>query len=233
MARILSSPWSIIRGSIAGTTYFANQFHQIVARARTAPVQPGTLFQAIARSAINGAESAWAGTPKANQDDWDLYAAQTPFSGPLGPYTVPGRQMFIAGRALKLYIDRRTLAIATFDETAPPVMAGFLNIQPSVSVPVGPGTGIALSVIADASSPTLVMVQVSAAFTKERNRYKGPWDNAKSVAAVIPAAATVLLEILGLHDGGIYFTRAKAVADDAPERISAEFFSRHIAVTIP
>ena len=233
MARILSPVWSIIRGSIAGTTYFANQFHQIVARARTAPVQPNTNPQTLIRASMNNASAIWNGLTDGVQFGWQVYANLTPFSGPLGSYTVPGRQMFMAGRVLQDYIINSGFALPTFDVNPPAPMAGFLNLRNVIpTAPVSVGTGIGLSVTADALDDSMTMLEINGPFTSSRKRFKGPWDTSKTIAVVLPVNTTVVLEIMGLLDGGIYFTRLKGVADDAPPRVSTRFINRHIAQVI-
>lgn len=232
MARIISPVWSIIRGSIGGTTYLANQFHQIVARARTAPVQPNTTPQTIIRGALEAASDLWANETDVIRQAWDLYAKGTPFSGPLGPYTVPGRQIYIAGAALSIYITNSGLALPSLD-TSPPWGSGFMNLKNVVpATPIGPGTGIAVSIGAEVLTDAAVLVEISRAFTPSRYRYKGPWDVSRIAAAIIPKNTTVLVEFLGLQADSIYFTRVKGVADDAPCRVSAEFINRHVAEAV-
>ena len=183
---------------------------------------------------MNSASAIWNGLTDTVHFGWQVFAELTPFSGPLGSYTVPGRQMFMAGRVLQDYVANAGLALPTFIVDPPTPLAGFLNLRNVLpSTPVGPGTGIALSVTADALDDSLVMLEIQGPFTHSRKRFKGPWDTSKTIAVIIPVNTTVLLEILGLFADGIYFTRLKGVADDAPPRVSAQFFNRHTAVVIP
>jgi len=233
MAKILSSPWSIIRGSIAGTTYLANQFHQIVARARTAPVQPNTIYQTHIRSALNAASDVWANLTSAVRLQWEMYANGLEWPGPLGPYTCPGRQVFIAGRSLQEYVNTRGLAVPTMVTTAPSTMLGFYNLKNvGCSAPTTPGTGVAVSFTTETATDALVYAEISQAFSPARYRYKGPWESASAQASVVPMATSGLIEFLGLEDGAIYFIRLKAVADDAPPRVSCEYIVRCIGEVI-
>ncbi|MBA7692380.1 hypothetical protein ES703_100947 [subsurface metagenome] len=104
---------------------------------------------------------------------------------------------------------------------------------PSVEIPPGldgvAETGIAVSIGAEALTDCACLVEISRAFTSARKRFKGPWDIAKCTGVVIPKNTTVLVEFLGLVEDAIYFTRVKAVGDDAPCRISAAFINRHVA----
>lgn len=232
MARILSPVWSMIRGSIGGITYFANQFHQIVARVRTAPVQPNTNAQTIIKAALEFASDTWLQMSDVAQNAWDLYARGTPFAGPLGPYTVPGRQMFMAGCSLSSYIAVSGFAAPSL-VTTPPIGSGFLNLKNVNPVaPDGPGTGIALTIGAETLTDCCCLVEISRAFTSARKRFKGPWNIAMCQGVVIPKNTSVKIDFLGLVEDAIYFTRVKAVGDDAPCRISAAFINRHVAEVI-
>jgi hypothetical protein len=49
MAKFTSHLFSTMAGKVAGIVYFANQWHQINARAATHPVNPNTLYQTMVR----------------------------------------------------------------------------------------------------------------------------------------------------------------------------------------
>lgn len=233
MARILSSPWSIIRGSIAGTTYLSNQFHPIIARARTAPVQPMTEFQTNIRSSMAAATNVWDTLTPPVQLGWDLYGSATQWPGPLGTYTVPGRQIFMAGRTLQEYVNLRALCIPTFVTDPPAPMIGFYNLKSVGCVaPTGPGTGVAVAFTTEAAQDGLIFAEVSPPFSTSRKRYKGPWNSSTAQAQVFPANTSGTLEFLGLVDGCVYFVRIKAVADDASPRISPEYIVRCVAQVV-
>ncbi|MEE9367113.1 MAG: hypothetical protein V3W44_10525 [Dehalococcoidales bacterium] len=232
MARIVSPVWSIIRGSIAGTTYFANQYHAIVARQRVAPTGGFGPYQQIMRSSFSGANATWETLTKDVQDDWDLYADGLVWSGPTGTYKVPGRQAFMAGRSLQNYANNRGLVVPNFVTTAP-VTPGFLSpTNIAGAPPTGPGTGVGVTFTKDATDDTMAIVQISPPFDKERNLYNGPW-NTRDAVAVINAAGSVVVEFLGLTLGKIHFIRISFVADDAAPRIAAPVIIRAIAVTVP
>lgn len=233
MAKIVSPVWSIIRGSIGGTTYFAGPGGQILARARTAPVDPGSLFQTIMRSSFNYAAGLWDALTVGNQILWNTYASQLTIPKATGNYTPTGRQMFMAGIALQKYMDTRGLVTPT-EVTSPPATTGFLlpsNL--SMAAPSGIGTGFALNITADPTDDTTVMMNVAGPFDKERYFWKGPWDTSIAVGSIVPGGTSVQIDRLGLQVGRIYFIRVKCVADDASPRVSAEFFLRGEAITNP
>lgn len=224
MAKILSHVWSSASGSVGGITYFNGPHAAIIARARTNPVQSGSYYAWAARSAWAGAQGSWNGLLKPVQDAWDQLALTCTYPGKQGSYTITGRSMFMAGRALQTYINIRLLAAVAFDLTAP-VIQGFLlpsNFQ--IGAPALPGTGIGITLDADPLNDTLVFVETSKGFGKERNFWKGPWVRTQDKAVVIPAGTNVTIDILGLTAGQKYFCRVKCVADDAPPRTAPAWY---------
>jgi len=234
MARILSSPWSIIRGSIAGTTYFANQFHQIVARARTAPVQPGTNYQAMVKSAFDAASSLWETLTDDQRHAWDTYSGTCSWTGPLGSYTIPGRQMFVAVHGMKLYLMARGVVFNNNILTAP-LRTGFLNVD-NVQATSGSGastTGITVSFGNPNAETILGWAERSLGFDLSRYRYKGPWDSAALLSAQALTLTTGSLLYTALTPDLRYFARFRAISKQGPFRISAKFFVNAIATTTP
>ncbi len=232
MARILSAVWSVIRGSIGGTTYSANQYHQIIARARTAPVNPNTTFQTAIRSAFSGAVSLWNGLSDADQDLWDDYADTLVFEGPLGSYSVPGREVFIGNISTALYLQARTGTPAVV-ATTPPSTPGFLSLASvGVATPILPGTVIAYSVENQSGETILSFGQRSFKFGTARKRFKGPHLSTTLQVDSIADSTTVLTTFDGLVDGGIYFTNPRGISALAPFRMSAPFFLRHVAEVV-
>lgn len=234
MARMLSQVATKIRGSVGGLTYSANQYYQIIMKARTSPVQPNTTLQQQARAAIVSAASAWTQMTDAQREQWKIYALNLRWPDPLGTHKCPGRQAFMAGRSIQQYVLATGLAIPNYVVDGPGFFDGFLLPQ-SVTVgnPVGPGTGIGVSVSADFTDDTLALIEISPAMGPTRLRYKGPWDTHSSQAAIIPANTTVNVDFLGYNVGDILFARVKCVGDDAPPRVSIQYILRGTAVTVP
>lgn len=231
MAKIISPVWSIIRGSIAGTTYLAGPTGQIIARQRTAPVDPGTFIQTMMRSSLAYAAGLWDAQTLANQESWQNYAETVTYQKATGNYHPTGRQAFMAGISMSKYIDTRGLASPT-EVTTPPELTGFLlpsNL--SMGAPAAAGTGFTVNITADPTDDTLTLINVAGPFGKERNFWKGPWVPQLTYAAIVPGGTSTQLDCIGLIVNRTYFTRVKCVADDASPRVSTEYFMRGVAET--
>ena len=235
--RMLSHIASKMRGSVGGLTYLSNSYHQIVCRIRTTPTNPMTGNQTTARSAFAGAQTSWRLATQVIRDGWDAYAASCHYSGPLGSYTVPGRQMFTSVFQLIHYIIARGLAAAApVWTTASPVTGGFLNISDIVAVaPTGPGTGIAISVSNLEAFAALAFIQISRPFEATRMSYKGPWDTTLTgtMAKLCPATVSTKIEILTLTVAKVYFVRIRMISNVAPFKLGPQYILRCVAVTVP
>lgn len=232
MARILSPVWSIIRGSIGGTTYTANQYHQIIARAKTAPVNPRTTFQTMIRSAFSGSVALWNLLSDTAQDLWNDYADTLVFSGPVGTYTVPGREVFIGNISTALYLQARVGTPVTVD-TTPPSEAGFLNISNvQVVTPILPGIVIAFTAENQTGAEALIFSQRSFKFGSARNRFKGQHLSSTLQVKSVIDTGVIFTTFEGLVENGIYFTNPRAISALAPFRMSAPFSLRHVAEII-
>lgn len=234
MARFLSTVYSGIRGSVGGLTYLANQYHQLIVRARTAPVQPNTPLQSAIKTAFSGAEAQWLALSEAQRAAWDLYSIQTPYSGPLGNYVVTGRIMATAILSLRNFLNGVYAAALPLTNTAP-ATSGWLNLTNVHSVPpAGPGTGVGVSFGTPAGLQSVVVYyEISPAFENTRNRYKGPWNTSQSDhTAVIPPSTTGVISILNLLVDKVYFVRIRAIFATGPYKISRETIIRCTAVTV-
>lgn len=233
MARFLSQVVTIMRGSVGGITYTANQFHQLVARARTAPVQPNTTPQTIARNSMSGAADAWNQLTEGEQNSWDSYAGATPYPGPLGPYTVSGRDIFVAMKQFRLYLLNQMLIAPSGPETAPAPLSGFYNISNFAPADFAPAssTGVSVGFSAEKTVDAAWMVSISPGFPPARKRYKGPWFTPSAKAGILVKDTSVIVDFDGLVADARYFLRLRAVSDAAPGRISPEFIVNAIAVT--
>lgn len=231
MAKIISPVWSIIRGSIAGITYFAGPTGQIIARQRTAPVDPSSLRQSIMRSSFSYAAAEWDGLTQAQQDSWQNYAETCTYQKATGSYHPTGRQAFMAGISMSKYIDNLGLASPTEVQTPPEITGFLLPSNLSMAAPSAAGTGFALNITADPTDDTLTLVNVAGPFGKERNFWKGPWVPTLTHAEIVPGGTSTQIDCIGLVVNMTYFIRVKCVADDAAPRVSAEFFLRGIAQT--
>lgn len=229
--RFLSQVYTIARGSVGGITYTANQFHGLIARARTSPVQPNTSAQTMIKSAFSFASQQWESLTDAARSLWDAYAATCLFSGPLGTYTIPGRQIFTGGLSLINYINASGLDIITVD-TNPPLLAGRLTLGNVVAGTfITPSeTGIAVNFDLPGTFDYVVLGQHSIAFNPSRQRYKGPWltGSGQVIDNTGPVAATMSWN--GLVEDQIYFVRIRAVLENEPARYSEDYIVRCVAV---
>jgi len=221
MAKIVSPVWSSIRGSIAGTTYLTTSSGAIIARQRVKPVNPGSLYQGYARSALASANAYWEAAEEAERQGWDQYAAMVGYTS--------GRRAFFAGSSLAGYLNTRFSAVIPQDPQ-PPVVGNIINISDIVVVqPTGPAEdGLTLNFTNWESEALKVLVQVSPAFNPTRNYWKGPWDASKAV--VVDAASLSA----GTHDfelivGQKYFFKVRAVTADGPLRVSSVWYTSGIA----
>lgn len=230
--KFLSQVYTIARGSVGGITYTANQYHQLIARARTSPVNPGSTLQTAIRSAFSGAETLWKALTDIDRSRWDDYAALTPRQNPLGPITLTGRTFMRGIISLREYIATNLAIVFTDVDTAPGT-PGMLNITNVLPVDPLPGTGVGISWGNPLANPDIVvMAQLSPGFNPTRNSYKGPWDTLANQAVETPAGASGTASFIGLTLGLAYFMRIRAIVQDGPHTISEEFIVRMIAVTV-
>jgi hypothetical protein len=231
MARALSILHSTIRGSIGGTTYTSNQWHQIVIRQRTAPVQPDTNYQEEIRAAFAGADSAWRiGVTDSVRQAWKCYADTCWYSGPLGPYQIPGRQMFMSNISAGKYLHMRKTAYPepTF---AAPIIPGFLALdQLQVLPPHAAATGFSISLRNISGETVLAWIQRSCAFNTTRQRYKGPFLPTTLDIDEIANNATGEVYFEGLTAGMIYFVQLRLISSSPPIRLSQMYTLRAEAV---
>lgn len=233
MARALSQIVTVIRGSVGGITFTANQWHQILLRARTAPVQPQTVNQNLIKDAFNAASLAWKGITEAQQDLWRQYGLTVTYTGPMGEYTLPGRQIFMAAHALNKYLILRGFHAVAEDLAAPEISGRMSWASLTVGAPGATGTGVGVSLSLPAGEDVAYLIEVSPLFGKERKRYKGPFESGSAVGGVHPAGTSAVVNVLGLVEDGIYFVRVRGVTNDAPGRLIKESIFRAVAeVTI-
>lgn len=224
MAKFLSQVYTTIRGSVGGVTYTANQFQPLIARARVAPVNPNTSYQTMMRSAFAGAAQMWRNITDAVRQGWEEYADTCVYEGPMGTYTIPGRQMFIGNISTALYMLSRGLLAGAISGTAP-VKPGFFDVsQVQVETYVGPGTGIAFGITSMLLEPWLGYGARSFAFDPTRYRFKGPFLSSKLDGVTSPGAASILVEFDNLVAGLIYFTNPRAITSADPFRMSPPYY---------
>lgn len=229
--KFLSQTMTQGRGSIGGVTFMANQWHQLVARARTSPVNPNTLYQTMIRSCFSGAEGLWEQETPASISAWEDYAATCKKGGPLGDYYLTGRLLYLRNITIALYLDSRGLAITDI-LTTPPVIPGWLDMQQvTVGPPIAPGTGFSVTIQNPAPETAFVYVFRSGPFNPTRTRYKGPWRSDLLIGTSVLSGAGVSHDFLGLELGLRYFFFLRAISDATPHRTSVRYIGSAIAQT--
>lgn len=235
MARILSSVWTIIRGSIGGTTYLSGPQHAIIARNRTAPVQPNSTYTQEFRSSFAEANLRWRLMSDNDRIEWADYASTLFYSGPTGDYTIAGRNVFLAYFTMMRYLNIRGLtAVVPIEKVSE--YDGWLGIVVYGSAYTTPSTtGIAFTVINGSATEDIeVHCQISRAFDATRNFFKGPWRTVSAQVQTVPAATSALLDFSGLVEDAYYFVRLRAFTSDAAlgARYSSSFVLRLKAVAV-
>jgi len=237
--RVQSPIFNIMRGSVAGTTYTANQFHQIIGRARTAPVQPNTNFQSTIRTALAEASSRWRAMSDAARHFWYTYGLGVYYEGPLGPYRPGGRLLFVGQWALRRYLFARGL-----HPDPPlsfwPIWPGRLNVLISVGIFTTPAeTGITVHIDNPGPEKITAFINISHAMDGTVNFWKGPYNTRDAKAIDVPPGDTDDISFNGLVNLKYYHTRTSCVGVPDGEatppygsRLSQEHFLRHQAFTV-
>lgn len=231
MARMLGIHASSIRGSIGGNTFLANQFHQIVIRQRTSPVQPGTTFQSQVKSGFSGGVSNWENASQAYRDGWNAYAQTVTFQGPLGPYQPSGRDLAIGQWAATQYIiDIGGVTPLSGQSMEPPTSAGLMSMDALQVQPLAAaGTGFAVQIKNSNGEDVYLYGARSLKQSNARNFYKGPWDPSSVLVTGITDGSTDTLEFDGLEEDGVYFARIRIISQEPPRRMATELIVRAVA----
>lgn len=223
MARVLSQVATLIRGSVGGITYFANQYHPILMRARVAPVQPDTQNQTRIRSAMTYASQQWLYLTPPDRQAWDDYAATLVYQGPAGSYTITGRQCFVGNIGWMRYLLSRGLAFSSSQMNAPTV-PGFLGVSScESSAPTAPEVGVNWTIRSDNIEDCIAVMERSIPFNLTRNNYKGPYESTSLKSVLLTIGVPNTLEFTGLVAGMRYFFTLRLIVDDAEKRISSLF----------
>lgn len=231
--RFLSHSWSIARGSVGGITYSSNQFHQLIARARTSPVNPKTTYQTQILSAFCGAVELWKQATETVRQGWRDYASTLVFEGPLGQYSVPGRQVFIGNISTAIYLKSRTGLPPLFLDIAP-IIPGFLDISSvRTSDPIGPAvTGVSFVFTNDSPRDVITFGKRSVGWNQTRNHFNGPFLSSTLDSVYVAVPQTGRIDFIGLKTGLVYFMNPRIITAYPPFRLSALFNLRMIAVDV-
>lgn len=80
-----------MKGSVGGNSFQGSRYGQLV-RQRVTPVDPATTRQGELRQFLADANVSWKGATSGQRDDWDNYAANTPWTNAFGD------EVFLTGR---------------------------------------------------------------------------------------------------------------------------------------
>jgi len=165
----------------------------------------------------------------ADRQLWDEYAETVTYTGPLGDYTLPGRQSFMASLSFINYLNQSALDVIV-PILLPPEISGRYNFGLIATGPLAaPGIGFFVSITNPPGETAVALLEPSPAFNPTRLRYKGPFLSSSAVASPLPADTSVLTNFTGLIDGKAYFVRIRGATSDTPHRITKESFLRVIA----
>lgn len=225
MAKFVSTIFSSIRGSVAGTTYLTTPSGQIIGRQRTVPCNPQTSKQTEIRSQFASAIGAWEGLTDSVRSGWDAYADS------LGTGQT-GRQVFISNYTLGKYLALNSSGIVTLSTSAP-TDPGVLAIENVSAITyVGPGTGVSISWEIPGADDCVAYVQISNAQSAARARFQGPFRSDNAEVAASAGSSATFQEFDGLTEDAVYFMRLRVLTADTPFRKSAEYIVRAVAETV-
>lgn len=232
MAKMLSHVGSVIRGSVAGLTYTANQYASIVMRARVSPVQPNTNYQEWMRASSVTAEAQWKALTEAQKRNWQTFANTVSFSGPTGPYTVNARALFFGWVATRLYLSIRGSIFTTPVYTCPVTPGRIPSIGGSALIAPTTGVGIQCSFTNQAIVAVNAIGVVSQPFSNSRNTWKGPFISESIVFDdAVAAAGGGTIEFTNLVLGSTYFLRILLVSNTGPCNVSLATILRFKALS--
>lgn len=229
LAKMLSQVATIIRGSAGGVTYTANQYQQIIMRARTSPVNPGSTNQGRIRAAFSQAEVLWAGLTEGERSEWDQYSDTVTRTNVFGTYTAPGRQTFIGNIGLRKYLTARGVVFTSPVNTAP-LTPGPLSIPVLTETAPASGTGFQVGVGNGNAEDCWAVWEISPPQRGTRNFWKGPWLSNQLAAVSVTASTSGVISFTSLTEDMIYFVRVRFITKGDVCRVSAPVIIRCTAV---
>jgi len=231
MARMLGIHASGIRGSIGGNTFTANQYHQIVIRQRTAPVQPQSNARDLIRSAFGGAVGAWNAATDAQRTNWNQYAETVVRNGPLGTYRPSGRNLAVGQYAVTNYLnDVASLDLGMLPSMDAPEKAGALVFDTlTIGPPEGVGIGFNVKAQNDNGESGYVYAVRSLQTADSRRYWSGPFDPDTTQAELVADEDASSIDFLNLVDGGVYFVKVNLISSAVKRRMAQPFILRAVA----
>lgn len=231
MARMLSQVATIIRGSVGGLTYFKTRTQAIAMRARVAPSNFASNDRSTIRGAMAYASAAWDAMSEADRILWKLYADSVTYQGPTGPYTLTGRESFIASYSLGRYANQQGISSITLGDAPPDPIGRYNPDSPQLAAPTAAGTGFSITVTNDTGLDGVLLYQRSAGFKQTVNSFKGPWLPGSFSGLAMPTGASSTVDVVSLTEDSKYFVRLRAITDAEPLIISNEWILSVVAET--
>ena len=232
MAKATSHLMSVIRGSVGGLNYTANQFASIVMRAKSNPTNPNTGYQGYIKNGFGYASSLWKETlSDAQRTAWNAYAQTVAYEGPNGTYYLPGRQLFIAIHSLMKYLTLHG-EVFTFSNWDAPVITGNAEIiVGSPATPAIPSTcGFDINVENPGSEDIKVYAELSVPYTAQRRRFQGPFQPDTIQVIDVTAGSDDDFVFDGLNEDSVYFCRIRGILEGTPHRITPITIKRGVAI---
>jgi hypothetical protein len=232
LAKLISPVWSIIRGSIAGTTYLSGPGNTIVARQKTAPVNPQTTAQAFIRDAVKEAAALWKEVMSVDdRTKWDVYAATLSIQGPLGPYGITGQNAFVMSYVTSVWAQK--YGFTPVPSVLAPTVSGFLDTGGySIVARVNAGTGVQLNAVNYAAEPVTIIVQLSGPWNSSKNFFNGPWDPSAIQGFDLAASTSASFDIDTVESARKYFFRIKALSQAGPIRTQSAVILSGMSTTV-
>lgn len=165
-------------GSVGGTTY-AHTSSGLYMRARSIPVNPNSGNQLQVRAALTALVTRWTSVLTAAQRAaWDLWAANTPYTNPLGDsFNISGQNAYIGANVPRQQaIDKLSLGIALVD-AAPTVFdrGDFTTPVPTWSEASGLSAAYTNTDDWAGEAESALLVYQGRPANPSRNFFKGPW----------------------------------------------------------
>lgn len=234
MAKILSQVDTVRRGSVGGVTYTANSYSAIIARARVVPVNPQTKWQNGLRGAFKASSDRYRDLLTAQErEDWKFAATNFPYSGPLGTYYIPGRNLFIAAKTYRAFVVSQALFPTLLDLDTILLAGGwFFSGTVNVVPPSDAGTGFDIQFVRLQPGVNAVSTaQISPAQLPTVNYFTGPFMPEPNNATLTPGGTSTLLKIRGKAEGMRYFIKTRSIYLLDGSSISQPFYHNIIAST--
>lgn len=186
-----------MKGSIAGNTWQAGRFGQVVRQKRT-PVNPATEAQGTVRVDLAQANAGWKAITQANRENWSEFAQNTPWRNAFGDETLlTGRQM---------YVRTNTFITASggVPQANPPATPG-LSSNPDFTLLGTTMNGIQVDDYdLGGGSADIIRFSLAGPFAPSRQKHKGPWRSTVYITSDTMAPFE-LLASSEVQAGQVYF----------------------------